>query len=486
MKNDFTVHLKQDDAHHSLKNKLLSNFSWLFAGTFGKILLRFIATLYLARVLSPLGFGQIAFAQVILAYFILFIDSGLEAFGTREIAASSEDRSRIVDKILTIRFVLIIVSLIILLTFAPLFTPSAVTKNLLIVYSFVLIPIGLNLNWFFRGIEKMMLVAVSDLLQIGLYLALIILVVKSPEQILFVPIIFIAGHMLSTLFFSGIYTHRWRLPKLYLSIKDNWQFLRSAIPVVTILIFFQIYYNLDTLMLGFFRGEREVGLYNAAYRLIMGIITLSAVLMESVYPAFSRLYQKRPLEVSKLLKKTLTLSMVVAIPIGIAGTILSGPIMVTLFGSAFSDSKFALQILVWSAALVLFAANYGYCLVACHQQKALAISIGIGAAANIALNFLLIPSYGIMGASLATVIAQFTMLIFQIAFFYRRIYPTLPSAASALKAFVAGLSMVIVILYLNPFINFYSLLFIGTVIYFLILWLLGGIPLHILSSFRRG
>jgi len=192
------------------------------------------------------------------------------------------------------------------------------------------------------------------------------------------------------------------------------------------------------------------------------------------------------LEVSKLLKKTLTLSMVVAIPIGIAGTILSGPIMVTLFGSAFSDSKFALQILVWSAALVLFSANYGYCLVACHQQKALAISIGIGTVANIALNFLLIPSYGIMGASLATVIAQFTMLIFQIAFFYRRIYPTLPSAASALKAFVAGLSMAIVILYLSPFINFYSLLFIGTVIYFLILWLLGGIPLHILSSFRRG
>ena len=483
LKNYFNI--KKGDTSQSLRTKLISNFSWLFTGSAGKIVLRLIASLYLARILGPLGFGQLSFAQAVLAYFILFIDSGLQTFGTREIASVYENREQILGKILVIRFVLIIVSLIILLPSAPLLTPSTATKNLLILFSLALIPIGSNLAWFFRGIEQMMIVAASDLLQISFYLALIILLVKSPDQIILVPIIFVVGHTLSTLFLSGIYIYQQRLPKLSFSLRDNWKFFRSAFPIITILFFLQIYYNLDILMIGFYMDELKVGLYNAAYRIVMGVIILSTVLMQSVYPTFSKLYRENPLEVSKLLKKTLSLSIIISIPIGVAGTILSRPLMVTLFGSAFSDSKSAFQILVWSAMLALLAANYGYCLVACHQQKALAVSTGIGTAVNIILNMLLIPRLGIMGASLATIIAQVVMLIFQIAVFARRIYPTLPPALLVFKVFVAGLSMVIVIINLNSLINFLGQLFIGSIVYFLILILLKGGSLQIISLFRR-
>jgi len=230
-------------------------------------------------------------------------------------------------------------------------------------------------------------------------------------------------------------------------------------------------------MLGFYRGEKEAGIYNAAYRVIMGIITLSTVLMEAVYPRFSKLYRERPFEVSKLLKKTLDISIVFAIPMAIGGTILSRPIMVILFGSAFSDSKVAFQILIWSAMITLLAANYGYSLVACHQQKALAISIGIGTAFNIILNFLLIPSQGILGASLATVIAQVVMIIFQIIVFAKRLSLTLPSAKLSLKVLIAGLSMGLFIIYFNSLINFFIVIAVSIVIYFTILYLLGGASL---------
>lgn len=486
MKNDVAGLSKQDEAHHGLKFKLLSNFSWLFAGTAGKIIIRFGASLYLARVLGPLGFGQIAFAQAILAYFILFTDSGLQTFGTREVAAVPEERDRIVGKILTIRFTLIIASMTILLTLAPFLTPSTTTKNLLILFSFVLIPEGANLGWFFRGLEKMMMVGISDILQVSLYFVLILLLVKSHDQILFVPLFYIAGFLLSSLYLLGIYVHQRRLPRICTSIKDNWNYLRSAFPIITVLFFLQIYYNLDILMLGFYRGEMEVGLYNAAYRVIMGIIILSTVLMQSVYPTFSKFYRDQPSEVSKLLKKTLTLSTVFAIPIAIGGTILARSIMVILFGSSFADSKIAFQLLVWSAMLALLAANYGYCLVACLQQKFLAISVGMGTAVNIALNFLLIPGLGILGASLATIIAQGVMLVTQIIFFSRRILPTLPSAVMTLKALGAGLSMGFIIIYLNSYMNFFGLAVIGIVVYFSILWLLGGMPLNKFFSLKRG
>ncbi len=469
----------------AIRTKLFSNFSWLFAGSVAKIIMRLTASLYLARMLGPLGLGQLSLAQAVLAYFILFIDCGLEASGTREIAMASKNKNQIVGKILTIRLVLIIVSMMILLTFAPFFTTSTATKNILILFSFVLIPIGLNLAWVFRGVEQMKIVAVSDLIQITLYLALIILLVKSPSQILIIPIIFTISYVVFSLYLLKNYIHQWGLPKLYISIKDNWKFLRSAIPAITILFFLQIYYNLDTLMLGFYRGEKEVGIYNAAYRVIMGIITLSTVLMEATYPRFSKLYRERPFEVSKLLKKTLGISIAITIPMAIGGTILSRPIMVILFGSAFSDSKVAFQILIWSAMIALLAANYSYSLVACHQQKALAISIGIGTAFNIVLNFLLIPSQGILGASLATVIAQVVMIIFQIIIFAKKVSLTLPSAKFSLKALIAGLSMGLFIIYFNSLINFFIMIAVSIVIYFTILYLLGGASLFKETSSSR-
>jgi len=486
MNNFFATPLKQKDAFQGLRAKLFGNFSWLFAGTAGKLIIGFIATLYLARVLGPQGFGQIAFAQAILAYFILITDFGLQTLGTREIAVASEGKSRIVGKILTIRFVLVIASLGILIIFAPFFTPSTTTKYLLVIFSFTLIPMGANLAWFFRGLEKMMLIGVSDVLQVGFYLALLLMLVKSPDQLFYVPAIFIGGHMLSTLFLSGIYAHRWGLPKLSTSIVDNWKFLSIAAPVIVTQLLHQIYFNMDIWMLGFYRSETEVGFYNAAYRVIFAIIMINTVFMQAIYPTFSRLYRRQPLEVSKLLKKTLSLSMIFAIPIGIAGTILSHSLIATLFGTAFANSTLAFQILVWSASLAFLGANYGYCLVACHQQKTLAFAAGIGTAVNIVLNFLLIPSHGIIGACLATIIAQVVMVICESIAFSLRISPTFPSAILALKASAAGLVMGLVLFYLNSYFNLFLLIIIGVVVYFSILWLLGRAQLFKLLSFRIG
>ena len=485
MKNLLIPIFKPNDTSQGLGAKLFRNFSWLFMGAAGKLIIGLIATLYLARILGPLVFGQVSFALAVLAYFILITDCGLQALGTREVAAESEAKGQIVGRILTIRFVLIIASLGVLLAFAPVFTPSSATKNLLFIFSFALIPMGVNLAWYFRGREQMMLVGISELLQVGFYLIFLLAFVNTTKQLLLVPLIFVGSHVLSALYLAGTYTRRSGLPRLSTSVMENWKFFRIAVPIVITLFLHQIYFNFDTIMLGFFRSETEVGLYNAAYHVIMAIVAINTVFMESIYPTFSRLYRIKSYEVHKLLEKTLSLSMVFAIPIGIAGTILGRSIIIILYGTNYADSILAFQILIWSASLAFIGANYGYCLVACQQQKTLAIAAGIGTASNVALNFLLIPRYGILGACLATLIAQVIMLICEFKAFALRVMPTFPLAGLTLKASVAGIVMGLVLIYLNSFLNFFILVVIGIVVYFLILWILVGFKLHNLFSFRE-
>ncbi|UCC39475.1 MAG: flippase [Candidatus Aminicenantes bacterium] len=474
MKNFLITIFKQNGVSQGLGAKLFRNFSWLFVGAAGRLIIGLIAIIYLARVLEPQGFGQVSFALAVLAYFILITDCGLQTLGTREIAAGTEDEDQIVGKILTIRSVLIIASLGILLAFAPLITPSSATKNLLLIFSVALIPMGLNLAWFFRGKEQMMLVALSELLQVGFYLAFLLALVKSTKQLFIVPIIFFGGHVISAIYLAGIYTRRSGLPQFSTSAKENWRFLRIAVPIVITLFLHQIYFNFDTIMLGFFRSETEVGLYNSAYHVIMAIIVINTVFMEAIYPTFSKLHREKPNEVSDFLNKTLSLCMIFAVPIGLAGTILGKSIILILYGTEYSGSTLALQILIWSASLAFIGANYGYCLVACQQQKALAIAAGIGTATNIALNFLLIPKYGILGACLATLIAQVIMLICEFKAFALKVSPTFPSAILTLKVFAAGAIMGLVLIYLSPSLNFFVLVMIGLIVYFSILWFLGS------------
>jgi len=480
MKNLLASFSQEDNSNQRLWVKLFGNFSWLFMGAAGRRLIGLIVTLYLARVLGPQGFGQIAYALAVLTYFILLTDFGLQTLGTREIAIASKDTAQIVGKILTIRFFLILVSLVILQTAAPLLTPSSTTKNLLILFSFALIPMGANLAWFFRGREQMMLVAISELLQISFYLALLLVLVKNNDQLSYVPIIFVSSHILSALYLGSMYSRRWGLPRLFLSINENWNFFRIAVPVAITLLLHQVYFNFDTLMLGFLRSERAVGLYNAAYHVILTFIALNTVFIESIYPTFSKLHRTKPLDVSGFLKKTLSLSIAFAIPLGIAGTILGRSIIVTLYGTKYTDSTFAFQILVWSASLAFIGTNYGYCLIACQQQKALAIAAGIGTASNVGLNFLLIPRYGILGACLATLIAQIIMLICEFRAFSLRVSPTYPSAANLLKASIAGITMGFFLIYFNATLNIFVLAGVGLIIYALIFWLLRGFKIFAL------
>jgi len=75
-----------------------------FAEIIGRII-SLITFSYLARVLSPDGFGVIGFATAFVSYFVLIVNYGFETYGIREIAKSPINRHKLVDSILTIRII---------------------------------------------------------------------------------------------------------------------------------------------------------------------------------------------------------------------------------------------------------------------------------------------------------------------------------------------------------------------------------------------
>ncbi len=69
------------------------------------------------------------------------------------------------------------------------------------------------------------------------------------------------------------------------------QLLKEAIPIAIASVFTIIYFRIDVIMLSFLRGDAEVGLYSAAYRLTDALVFLPTVLTTSTFPLMSKYYK---------------------------------------------------------------------------------------------------------------------------------------------------------------------------------------------------
>jgi O-antigen/teichoic acid export membrane protein len=94
----------------------------------------------------------------------------------------------------------------------------------------------------------------------------------------------------------------------------------------------------------------------------------------------------------------------IAIPI----SVFSHQIIYLLYGEKFTEASNVLEISIWASLFVFIGVGSGKFLLAENLQNLAFYRTFYGMIINIILNFILIPSYGIQGAAIATLISQAT------------------------------------------------------------------------------
>jgi polysaccharide transporter, PST family len=92
--------------------------------------------------------------------------------------------------------------------------------------------------------------------------------------------------------------------------------------------------------------------------------------------------------------------------VAVVTSFVAGPFMALLYGPAYAGSGVALAVLVWCGvfASLSFASGRWYLL---EGLQKLALSRNLfGVVVNVAMNFVLIPRYGALGAAFSTLSAQ--------------------------------------------------------------------------------
>jgi O-antigen/teichoic acid export membrane protein len=181
-------------------------------------------------------------------------------------------------------------------------------------------------------------------------------------------------------------------------LKDSW-------PLAFSIIAMTIYQRIDQVMLGNMVGNKEVGIYSVAVRLAEIWIFIPTAIYWSVFPSIVKAKTVNDDQFYTQLQKFYNLMALSAYVIAIPVTVLAQWLVGFLYGEAYARAGLMLSILIWANIFTFLELARSSFLATMNWTKAYFVTVMLGAILNIALNFVLIPKYGGLGAASASLIA---------------------------------------------------------------------------------
>lgn len=227
----------------------------------------------------------------------------------------------------------------------------------------------------------------------------------------------VVGAMLA--FALGTYWLYGALPpqiKYVQEIYADRDWIKISLPMFVMSAMTYVWSHADILMLGAMINAEQAGIYAVASRIatlvafgLVAVNTIVAPMISQYYSVGNHASLQRMITLSA--QGVFVFSLVVSIVLW-----LSGPTLLGLFGSEFSVGYDVVTILLAGQIVNALAGSVGFIMIMTKHQKEAAWIVSICAAINIALNYLLIPQFGLEGAAIATaltmVIRNVCMVVF--------------------------------------------------------------------------
>ena len=396
---------------------ILKNFVSLASAEIVGKLIAFISTVYLARTLTVEGYGIIGFATAFVSYFILVVQFGLDTIGTRDISRDNALISKLVNNIIPLRILLTVFGYSILLILIFIISKAEIIRVVVILTGIQLTANIIQLNYVFQGLEKMHYPGIRQVINVLLVLIGYVLFVKSFDDITIAAMIISGSAVAANLGLLIVYL------KNYFKIRIEFDFgywkylLKEALPVALSGIMIAVYYNLDMVMLGYYKPETDVGIYNAAYKIfLLGIVPFSLIL-NSFFPSLSKYNKSAGKEFRWIISRYAAAILFTGIVISAILYIFRNELPVLIFGDLYSASAVPLTVLALNAAVISVNMFFGNPLLAWGRQMYYLYIVSAGAVTNVILNFVFIPEYSYLGASFATLLSEAVVFVGVVFFF---------------------------------------------------------------------
>ena len=415
-----------------------------------KVVARLIALVTVIALLNHLTAGPYGTFTTLVNYTAIvsvLLDLGFNVLFVREGARHREEIQRYLRNVMSARLLLAVVSFVVLaiaLSVAGLGSLLVPAFALMVLTSYATL-----LRNTLYAVQRLGYEAAAVVLESAVLLTLVVIGIKAGAGVTYFVWAYAAQYAFSCAYFAIVLAVRniavigWRFePDLIRAW--FWQGLPFALTFVLTILYFRV----DQPLIYALRSNVEAGWYGAAYKPFEALLFIPMTFLSVVFPVLSVYHRERPQEMLDAVSRFFKALLLMGWPMTIGIFMLAHPLTGAL--RLYPESEPALRIL--SLSLVIAFVNNAFigALSAADRQNSFTWAAGWSLLANLVLNLALIPRFGYLGASWATVLTEVVLGVAGWTLTARHIGPVRILELSW-RPIVAGLVMAVVLYFLRDF-----------------------------------
>lgn len=433
------------------------NFIYLSLYKMLELLLPLVTSPLLSRRLGAEALGIYSYTYSIVSLFVVIAELGFYRYGLREIAKVRDNQKQLNQTYSNIFFTHIINALVILslFIFSVFCFYQTSDKKFLLIQGILIFNNLIDNSFLYIGLENIKPIAIRDGMTKLIAFALIILLIKSPDDLMVYITLMALSATISKLI-SLLYSRKFVTfikPEIKVCMTIYRPMLLLMIPALASVI----YQSMDKIMIGWYYNETHVGYYDCASKALIprNIITaLGTVLC----PSIANLYASNQKEIAKQkITYSFTVSMIMALSFMFGISAIAQDFAPWFWGKSFATCSpmligLSISIPIWTIGEVI----RNQFLLPTGRDKEYTWVFVAGVITNAIVNSILIPQYGAMGAILATTVAEIEMSLIQL-YLVRKDLPLVKQLLTLWPYLLAGMFMLLTVQLVHAMsINFYT------------------------------
>ena len=398
--------------------RLLGNSVWRLGDSVFRMGAAVLVNAYVARYLSPTGFGLLSFAAAMATLVTAIAQFGMQSVVVRELIRRPQQRAAILGSALVLRLAAGAASILLAVGASELVRPGDHHADLIVlIVAFIALPRAWDIiDYDYQSrIEARPVVIARNVSFVAFALLRPLLVLMHAPLEAFAFAVTGEGVLATVLLLR-----RWRADGLSVGVdaasrSEVRDLVATSWPLVIAGLSMIVYMRIDQIMLAAMMGDAGVGLFSAAVKISEALYFIPTAAIATVAPALTAAHARSAAEHNRQTLQVMRILVWIALVIALIFACFSKLIILELYGRAYAPAAAVLSIHAWIGVLMSISSvsgqwliNEGYYHYSMYQTLA-------GAAANIALNLLLIPRYGIIGAALASCTGQLVSVMLMMA-----------------------------------------------------------------------
>ncbi len=380
------------------------------------------------RVLRPESAGDYYFAVVIVGWFEILMNFGLNTLLVREVSKDRTQARRYLVNTTILRLMLSGLAFPLALAFVAAWNSgvriSVYGGMAIVVLMVAQVPSSLStgLTAVFYAYEKHEYPAAISIVSVLLKVALGVPLLLAGWGILGLVLVSVVVNTLTLIILSqlikrlGIDSSPIRFKRAESDPALRRSMGRESFPLMINHLLATLFFKIDVPLLQSLQGSTVVGLYSAAYKWVDALNIIPAYSTIALFPVMSRQAGEDKPALLRSYRIGVKLLVALALPLAVVTTFLAPALMLLLGGREYlPHSAIALQIMIWSIPFGWINSITNYVLIALGQQTKLTRAFVIGLAFNVIANLILIPRFSYVAAAAITILSE---LVEGLPFYY--------------------------------------------------------------------